>query len=115
MIPHRVRVSEHATGRLKYLKSRTGLTPNILSRIAFVLSARDLRRVTRGASDLGGQEFLAPTLFGEHQELYDLLLVRYVEQTEDDRDPAAIIANHIENGLHKLGHVRRLEDVLGLS
>ena len=115
MIPHRVRVSEQATARLKYLKSKTGLTPNILSRFAFLLSARDLRRVTRGASDLAGQEFLAPTLFGEHQELYDLLLVRYVDETEDNREPAAIIANHIENGLHKMGHVRGLEDVVVLS
>ena len=59
--------------------------------------------------DLSGQEFNAPTLFGEHQALYDLLLVRYVEAAIDDRDPGAIIANHIENGLHKMGHVRALE------
>ena len=107
MIPHRVRVSEQATARLKYLKSKTGMTPNILSRFAFLLSARDLRRVTRGTADLAGQEFLAPTLFGEHQELYDLLLVRYVDQTKDDREPAAIIANHIENGLHQDGACAR--------
>ena len=114
MIPHRVRVSEQATARLRFLKSKTGLTPNILSRFAFVLSARDLRRVTRGSADLSGQEFNAPTLFGEHQELYDLILVRYVETARDDREPAAIIANHIENGLHKMGHVRSLEDIVDL-
>ena len=115
MIPHRVRVSEHATARLKYLKSRTGLTPNILSRFAFVLSARDMRRVTRGSSDLSGQEFNAPTLFGEHQELYDLILIRYAYAAQDEREPAAIIANHIENGLHKMGHVRSLEDMVELK
>ena len=93
----------------------SGLTPNLLSRFAFLLSARDLRRVTRGTADLAGQEFLAPTLFGEHQELYDLLLARYVERTDDDREPAAVIANHIENGLHKMGHVRGLEDIVGLK
>jgi len=114
MIPHRVRISEQATARLKYLKSRTGLTPNILSRFAFVLSARDMRRVTRGSADLSGQEFNAPTLFGEHQELYDLVLVRYVDAVQDDREPGAIIANHIENGLHKMGHVRRVEDLVEL-
>ena len=114
MIPHRVRVSEQVTGRLKFLKSKTGLTPNILSRFAFQLSARDMRRVTRGSSELNGQEFNAPTLFGEHQELYELLLRKYVQETEDDRDAGAIIANHIENGLHKMGHVRTLEDVAAL-
>ena len=115
MIPHRVRVSEQASARLKYLKSKTGLTPNILSRFAFALSARDMRRVTRSSPDLQGQEFNAPTLFGEHQELYDLILVRYVDATSDGRDAAAIIANHIENGLHKMGHVRSLEDIVDLK
>ena len=103
MIPHRVRTSEQSAGRLKFLKSKTGLTPNILSRFAFVLSVRDMKRVTRGSIDLNGQEFNAPTLFGEHQELYDLLLVRYVESTNDQREPGAIIANLIEDGLHKIG------------
>lgn len=115
MIPHRVRVSEQASARLKYLKSKTGLTPNVLSRFAFALSTRDMRRVTRSSSDLQGQEFNAPTLFGEHQELYDLILVRYVEETGDERDAGAIIANHIENGLHKMGHVRGLEDIVDLK
>lgn len=114
MIPHRIRVSEKATGRLKFLKSKTGLTPNILSRFAFLLSARDMRRVTRGSPELTGQEFNAPTLFGEYQALYDLLLVRYVEAADDGREPGAIIANHIENGLHKMGHVRGLEDLVSL-
>lgn len=115
MIPHRIRVSEHATGRLKYLKSKTGLTPNILSRFAFLLSAKEMRRVTRGSSDLNGQEFNAPTLFGEHQALYDLLLLLYVKKTEDNRDAGVIIANHIENGLHKMGHVRALAGVAMLG
>ena len=115
MIPHRLRLSERATGRLRYLKSRTGLTPNILSRFAFLLSARDMRRIAHGPADLSGQEFNAPTLFGEHQELYEVLLVRYLETAADDRDPALVIASHIENGLHKMGHVRSLEDLAALK
>lgn len=115
MIPHRVRVSDRATNRLQFLKSKTGLTPNILSRFAFVLSARDLRRVSQRSEDLSGQEFNAPTLFGDHQPLYELLLAKYVDQTGDDRDPATVIATHIENGLHKIGHVRSLVDVVALK
>lgn len=114
MIPHRVRVSERATGRLRYLKSRTGLTPNILSRFAFLLSARNMRRIAHGPSDLSGQEFNAPTLFGEHQELYELLLAYYVETANDSREPGVVIASHIDNGLHKMGHVRSLEDLAAL-
>ncbi len=115
MIPHRIRVSDRSKARLSYLKSRTGLTPNILSRFAFVLSVRDLRRISQSALDLDGQEFNAPTLFGEHQRLYELLLAKYIQQTGDDRDISLVIASHIENGLHKMGHIRSLRDVVSLS
>lgn len=115
MIPHRIRISERATTRLKYLKSRTGLAPNVLSRFAFVLSIREMRRVPGGDKTSNGQEFNSSTLFGEHMELYDLILVRYVSLVDDDRRPGTIIANHIENGLHKMGHLRRLEDVVSLD
>ena len=70
-----------------------------------------MRSVTRGTVDLNGQEFNSPTLFGEHQELYEQLLLRYVDITEDKREPGLIVASHIENGLHKMGHVRNLEDL----
>jgi DNA sulfur modification protein DndE len=115
VIPHRIRVSDRSRARLKFLKSKTGLTPNILSRFAFVLSVRDLRRVSQSAADLDGQEFNAPTLFGEHQRLYELLLSKYVQETGDDRDVNLVIASHIENGLHKMGHIRSLRDVVALS
>ena len=115
MIPHRVRISEQAAGRLRYLKSRTGLTPNILSRFAFLLSARDIQNRLHEPSDLNGQEFNAPTLFGEHQELYELVLARYLESSQDERDSGLVIASHIENGLQKMGHVRCLEDLVSLK
>jgi len=115
MIPHRVRISERSTARLKYIKSKTGLTPNILSRFAFVLSARDLRKVSQVSSSLQGQEFNAPTLFGEHQRMYELLLARYIDEANDARDVNLIIASHIENGLHKMGHIRSIEDVVALK
>ena len=115
MIPHRIRISDRASGRLRYLKSRTGVTPNILSRFAFLLSAREIQNNVHSPVDLNGQEFNAPTLFGEHQEIYEILLVRYVETIKDERDPGLVIASHIENGVHKMGHVRSLEDLVALK
>ncbi|MXZ45330.1 MAG: DUF1832 domain-containing protein [Gammaproteobacteria bacterium] len=115
MIPNRIRVSRHATARLTFLKSQTGLTPNILSRIAFILAIRDMRTVPKLIEDTSGQEFNAPTLFGEHQETYGLLLTKYLHETDDTEDPNTLISNLIENGLHKMGHIRSLEDVVRLN
>ena len=116
LIPHRIRVSERATARLQLLKSRTGLTPNILSRFAFLLSIRDMRQVEHSSDESkGGMEFNAPTLFGEYQEVYEFALVRYVELVRDGAEPSVIIADHIENGLHKMGHIRKLDDLVDLT
>ena len=115
MIPNRIRVSRHATSRLTFLKSQTGLTPNILSRVAFMLAIRDMRKIPQLVEDFSGQEFNAPTLFGEHQEIYELLLTKYFHVTADEEDPNTVISNLIENGLHKMGHIRSLEDVVRLS
>ena len=59
MIPFRVRISDAATARCRYIKSRTGLTPNILCRIAMALSLREKRPVLAEAPDLVGQELNA--------------------------------------------------------
>ena len=41
MLPNRIKLSKNATDKLRYLKSKTGLTPNILSRIAIMLTIRE--------------------------------------------------------------------------
>lgn len=115
MIPNRIRISEPSTARLKYLKSKTSLTPNVIARFAFTLSVRDARPMVALDAVLDGQEFNAPTLFGEHQRIYELLLIRYLQKTEDDRAPGTIIAHHIDVGLHKMNHIRSLSDLVSLQ
>ena len=115
MIPHRIRLSKQSTSRLAFLKSKTGLTPNILSRFAFVLSIRNLQRVTSISNDSEGQEFNTPTLFGEYQRMYELLLTKYIESTNDKREIGKIVSCHIENGLFKMNHIRSLQDVASLQ
>jgi len=115
MIPFRVRISDAATARCRYIKSRTGLTPNILCRVALALSLRERRPVLSESPDLSGQELNAPTLFGEHQRIYELMLKKYCMEHADERDLAVVIASHVDNGLHKMGHIRSLNDVASLA
>ena len=65
--------------------------------------------------DLSGQELNAPTLFGEHQRIYELMLEKYCMEQADERDVAVVIASHVDNGLHKMGHIRSLNDVASLA
>lgn len=112
VFPHKFKISSSSTAKLKYLKSKTGLTPNILSRFAVTLALADESGLGNASvSDLDGQEFNAPTLFGEHLDIYEALLRQFTHQNVLDWDPVRHVASLIEVGLHKMGHVRSLKDV----
>lgn len=74
MTYNRVRVSKDATHRLKMLKGRTGLTPNLLCRIAFCDSLNDPRPPNPEQYDAEGQEFNRFTLTGEWDSIFTALL-----------------------------------------
>jgi len=112
VFPHKFKITASSTAKLKFLKSKTGLTPNILSRYAIALALADENGLGNSSvSDLDGQEFNAPTLFGEHLDIYEALLRQFAYQNSLEWDPVRHVASLIEVGLHKMGHVRSLKDV----
>ena len=114
--PHKFRVSTSSTAKLKFLKSKTGLTPNILCRFAVSLALADESGLGNSSvSDLDGQEFNAPTLFGEHMDIYEALLKQFTSDNGLEWDPVRHIASLVEVGLHKMGHVRSLKHVAELG
>lgn len=111
-LPNRVKLSTHATERLKMLKGWTGLTPNIVARISIMLVIRDnVSLQNSGLQDTDGQEISKSVLFGEHSDIYELLLTEYFQKCEIDELRGEEISKLIEIGVHKLGHVRSLEQI----
>lgn len=70
----RIRISKEASIRLSMLKAKTGLTPNILSRIAFCLSLGEPSVPNPTNYDEDGQEFNRYTLTGEWDVFFMALL-----------------------------------------
>lgn len=114
MLPNRFRISKSATDTLKLLKMRTGVTPNILCRMALMLSLEE--GISRGeqAVDLEGSEFNAPTLFGEHAQIYECF-IRQVHGALDARQYNLVVASHVDNGLELLKRCRSLLDLTQLA
>jgi len=110
MLPNRFRISKSATDTLKLLKMRTGVTPNILCRIALMLSLEE--GVSRGeqAPDLDGSEFNAPTLFGEHAQVYECF-IQQIHGMLDARQYNLVVASHVDNGLELLKRCKTLLDL----
>ena len=110
---NRVRISEEATQRLSILKGRTGLTPNILCRIAFCLSLKEPGIPDEG-KDSQGQEFNRFTLTGEWDTFYVALL--RLRMINDDLYPNTNLLyqfkEHIERGVIILyNRVKKFNDL----
>lgn len=102
---NKLKISEDATSRLRSLRQRTGVTPNLLCRAAALLSLEE-GPVTSLAPDERGQEFNAYTLTGELTGLIGEL-IRFVEQEEakgelDDEMVVKLLCAHIHRGVGTL-------------
>jgi len=72
---NRIRVSEEVDQRLRSLKGKTGLTPNLLCRIGFCLSLREPAIPSSKDYDEGSaREFNRYTLTGQWDALFIALL-----------------------------------------
>lgn len=98
----KLRISGDATSKLRSLRQRTGLTPNLLCRIALITSLEEGPLGSAHPPDEEGSEFNAYTLTGEYGALFAALL-RWVEEGAAPSSP-------LENGelLTRLrGHIHR--------
>lgn len=114
---NKIVLSSEASERLKQLKAKTGLTPNILSRIGFCLSLSE-----PGIPDVNlypeeDREFNRYTLLGEWDDLYVALLHQRLLQ---DQLPAEQTEGqfraHVHRGVIALAKVTKsLPDLIRLS
>ena len=101
----KLKISAEATSRLRSLRQRTRVTPNLLCRAALFLSLEE-GSVTSLAPDEEGQEFNAYTLTGERTGLVGAM-IRFVEMEDrrdepDDAQLVKLLAAHIHRGVGTL-------------
>src|SRR5438309_11668919 len=96
----RVRVSLDSSNKLKVLKARTGLTPNVLCRIAFTASLKEpgLPAISP-AGEEPGLEFNRYTLTGEFDVLFIALLKERL--TSDGLNPELDLIPHFKAHLDR--------------
>ncbi len=113
---NKVRVSKEASERLKHLKARTGLAPNILSRFGFCLSLSDPAIPNPEQFQDEDREFNRYTLLGEWDDLYVALLKQRMakDQIDDEQLEKQFVA-HLNRGIVTLyGLVKSVSDLANL-
>ena len=110
MLPNRVQLSKIVTNKLQNIKNKTGITPNLSSRIALVKALESTTSlVNAGVEDADGQILNRDVLFGEHVEIYELLIREYLYLNSIEMELDKVIAALIEIGVHKISHVKNLQ------
>jgi len=103
----KLRISADAASRLRWLRQRTGLTPNLLCRMAIMLSLEEGPLGEAPPPDEEGSEFNAYTLTGEYGALFAALL-RWVEEGPSPKAPLdddtllARLRGHLHRGVGTL-------------
>lgn len=112
----RIPFTEEADKRLRMLKTRTGITPNILCRLGFCLSLEEPGTPPKLAKGFKvGREINRYTLLGQHDQLFIALLVtRLIEDRLSLTKIDQLFLDHINRGVELLtARVKSVED-LGL-
>lgn len=116
----KLKISKDATSRLRSIKQKTHITPNLLCRYALMQSLEDGPLGDIPLPDQEGQEFNAYTLTGELTELL-LALVRSVEERTgepalSDEALMARVRGHIHRGVGSLSvRVKSPSDLVMLA
>ena len=111
-IPNRIRLSKNVTDKLRLLKMHTGITPNIIARSAIALAVKDNTGITNASvPDYEGLELNKAVLFGDYSEFFELLIRQFQIDNKIDINGQQLIAALIEIGVHKIAHVRRLDEL----
>ena len=113
ILPNRVSLSINATNKLRNLKAHTGLTPNILSRVAITKALETATSLNNaGVADADGQVLSKDVLFGEHELVYEVLIKQYIEENKISESVQNVIAALIEIGVHKIGHAKNIQQIV---
>ena len=114
---NRIKIGKDATSKLKVIKGRTGLTPNLLCRIALCYSLEKNSYSPLVPFDEEGMEFNRFTLTGE----YDLFFVSLIkekckrENLDPDKDFMKQFKYHLNSGINALyDRIKSISDLTNL-
>jgi len=114
---NRIKISNDATIRLRTMKGKTGLTPNLLCRIAlcYSLETQKITQLIEPAED--GQEFNRFTLTGEYDSYFIALIKERCKS--DGIDPEKNFMKyfklHLNNGIMAIySRINALSDLPNL-
>ena len=115
-LPPSITLSKRVTDQFRTIKTRTGITNNVLARMAISLAIESQEDVANAhKEDSLGQTLDKELLFGDLSPVYEAVIREYMLERNIELSAANTIASLVEIGAHKMAHVRSLEQFAELG
>lgn len=110
-LPNEVTLSKSVTNKFAVIKQRTGVTPNLLGRIALMKALEDnVQLMDLKPFSEAGQKIPKDIMFGEDADIYRLALELYASEQGFKGDFKTLVNNLIEYGAHSIPQVKSILD-----
>lgn len=114
-LPNEITLSAKATHKFSYVKSKVGVTPNIMARAAILKAlesniAPDLLETPESLS----QKIPKDIAFGEYTDIFNFAIKQYIDTHSYSGDIKILISNLIETGAYKIGNIKKPQDLVNL-
>ena len=111
-LPNEIVLSTKVTNKFSLIKQKTGITPNIIARVA-ILKTLELnpKPINLELPESLHQKIPIDVAFGEYQDVFNFGIKEYVENHSYSGDIKELITNLIETGSYKIGNIKKFQDL----
>ena len=115
-LPSEIILSKATTNKFALIKQRTGITPNLMGRVALMKSLESYPKLPDlKPMDHQGQRIPKDIFFGDDSDIYELAIELYVNENRFEGDIKELLNMLVEHGAHSIPIVKTLSDLDSLK
>lgn len=110
-MPNEITLSRGTTNKFTVIKQRTGVTPNLMGRVALMKALEaDIEIFDLKPLGSQGQKISRDIFFGEDMDIYSLAIEYFIKEKGFDGDVKKLVQELVEYGTHLIPTVKNIND-----
>lgn len=111
-LPMEVLLSKSTTKKFAIIKQRTGITPNLMGRVALMkaLEAGVILNALKPI-EVGGQKIPKDVFFGDNADIYEVVVELFIKESSYDGSVKDLVNMLVDYGSHSIPIIRTMADL----
>ncbi len=113
-LPTEISLSKSATNKFAMIKQRTGITPNLMGRVALMKALEsNVDLINLKPVNGMGQKIPKDIFFGEDSDIYYLAIELYIKEKGYQGQSKDLVNMLVDSGAHSIPSIKRISDLDG--